>query len=359
MYGSAQTGIGIYIEHLVRNLLEIDRRNFYKIFLMEPEFGGFEIAQNNVEKIKVGSRWYGWREQLVLPWQMAGRGINLMHFPHFNVPIFYRGKFITTVHDLTPLYFPGRKMGGSWLRKKAFNFVFGNAVRKAKKIIAVSDYTKNDLIKNFLVDNKKIKVVYEGIKKMKSGAKIDLSRYGIRGSYILYVGVWRQHKNLVGLIKAFDVLIKKYNMDLQLVLVGTEDPYYPEIRKTWEKVGLGNRIVAPGFLKDDEIASFYQNASLFVVPSFAEGFGFVALEAASMGTPVVSSNTASLPEVLGDGAVYFNPYDIDDMARKMRVVLLDADLRNKLIFRAFENIKKYDWQKMTQETLKLYEEILR
>lgn len=358
MYGAAQTGIGTYIEYLIKNLIEINSDNFYKIFLMEPEFSNFKINQNNTEKIKVNSRWYGWREQLVFPRQIAREKIDLMHFPHFNVPVLYRGKFITTIHDLTPLYFPGRKMGGSWLRRKAFKFVFGNAVRKAEKIIAVSNYTKKDLLKNFSVDEKKIKVVYEGIKKMESGVKINPSHYGINKPYILYVGVWRQHKNLIGLIRAFDVLVKKYNMDLQLVLVGTEDPYYPEIRKTWEELGLENRIVTPGFLKDDEIASFYQNAALFVIPSFAEGFGFVALEAAATGTPVASSGATSLPEILGEGAIYFDPYNIDDMAEKMRAVLLNADLRNKVILKARENIKKYSWQKMARETIRLYADIL-
>ena len=361
MYGAAQTGIGNYIEYLIKNLLEADKNNFYKIFLMEPEFGNFKIIQENVEKIKVNSRWYGWREQLILPWQMARKKVDLMHFPHFNVPIAYRKKFIVTIHDLTPLYFPGRKMGGSRFRKNVFKFVFGNAVRKAEKIIAVSNYTKNDLMKNFSVDEKKIKVIYEGIKKMSpcEGFPEGRGKYGITKPYILYVGVWRQHKNLVGLIKAFDILIKKYNMDLQLVLVGSEDPYYPEIRRAWEDLTLENRIATPGFLKDEEMTGFYQNAVLFVIPSFAEGFGFVPLEAAAAGTPVVSSNVTSLPEILGDGAIYFNPYDINDMAEKMRIVLLDADLRNKLVSKARENLKKYSWQKMARETLELYGDILR
>ena len=360
MYGAAQTGIGTYIEYLIKNLLEADKNNFYKIFLMEPEFGNFKIIQENVEKIKVNSRWYGWREQLILPWQMARKKVDLMHFPHFNVPIAYRKKFIVTIHDLTPLYFPGRKMGGSRFRKNVFKFVFGNAVRKAEKIIAVSNYTKNDLMKNFSVDEKKIKVIYEGIKKMSAqgGLTLGWEKYGIKKPYILYVGVWRQHKNLVGLIKAFDILIKKYNMDLQLVLVGSEDPYYPEIRRAWEDLTLENRIATPGFLKDEEMTGFYQNAVLFVIPSFAEGFGFVPLEAAAAGTPVVSSNVTSLPEILGDGAIYFNPYDINDMAEKMRIVLLDADLRNKLVSKARENLKKYSWQKMARETLELYGDIL-
>ena len=369
MYGASQTGIGTYIEYLIKNLLEIDpvaqqvdygagQLNFYKIFLMEPEFGNFKISQENVEKIKVNSRWYGWREQLVFPWQIAREKIDLMHFPHFNVPVFYRGKFITTIHDLTPLYFPGRKMGGSWFRKKAFNFVFRNAAQKAEKIIAVSNYTKNDLMKNFSVDEEKIKVIYEGIKKLPNKNFVNLENYKITKPYILYVGVWRQHKNLVGLIRAFDILVKKYNMDLQLVLVGSEDPYYPEIRKIWESLDLADKIITPGFLSDDELANFYQNAALFVIPSFAEGFGFVGLEAAMAGTPVVSSNVTSLPEILGEGAVYFAPYDVNDMAEKMRTVLLDANLRNKLIVKAYENLKKYSWQKMARETLELYRDAL-
>lgn len=356
MYGAEQTGIGVYIEYLIKNLLEIDQENFYKIFLLESEFSRFNDNYRNARKIKVNSRWYSWREQLVLPWQMMRERIDLMHFPHFNAPILYRGKFITTIHDLTPLRFPGRKMGGSSYRKKAFKYVFSNAVRRASKVIAVSNYTKNDLIQNFGVNEDKVRVIYEGVRKLK--AKPLSANQVIVKPYIFYTGVWREHKNLIGLIKAFNILIKKYHMDLWLVLGGKEDPYYPDIRTTWEELGLQNRVVTPGFLTDEELTLFYKNASLFVIPSFAEGFGFVGLEAMACGAPVVASSIMSLPEILGNAAIYFNPYDVNDIAEKIREVLTKDILRRDLIQKGYENIKKYSWRKMAEETLQLYKNIL-
>lgn len=356
MYGAAQTGIGIYIEYLIKNLLEIDKDNFYKIFLLEPEFNRFSERSENAQKIKVNSRWYGWKEQLVLPWQMMRRGIDLMHFPHFNAPILYRGKFITTIHDLTPLRFPGRKIGGRWHRNKAFKYVFNSTARRAIKIIAVSNYTKNDLVRNFGVNDSKVRVIYEGVRKL--GTTQPLTNQLIVKPYIFYVGVWREHKNLVGLIRAFDILVKKYNLDLQLVLGGGENPYYPEIRKTWEGLGLRDRIVAPGFLTDEELAYFYKNASLFVIPSFAEGFGFVGLEAMACGAPVAASNAMSLPEVLGNGAAYFNPRDVNNMAETMFRVLTDKFLRQDLIQNGRQQVQKYSWRQMAEETLELYQDVL-
>lgn len=356
MCGAAQTGIGIYIEYLIKNLLEIDQVNFYKIFLLESEFNRLEINQSNAQKVKVNSRWYGWKEQLVLPWQMMRKRVDLMHFPHFNAPILYRGKSIVTIHDLTPLRFPGRKMGGSLYRKKAFKYVFSNAVRRASKVIAVSSYTKNDLMRNFGVNEDKIRVIYEGVRKLK--AKSLSTNQLIVKPYIFYTGVWREHKNLIGLIKAFNILIKKYHMDLWLVLGGKEDPYYPEIRKTWEKLGLRDKIITPGFLSDEELTVFYKNASLFVIPSFAEGFGFVGLEAMAYGTPVAASDIMSLPEVLGNGAVYFNPRDVNNMAETMRKVLTDEFLRQDLIQKGRQQVQKYSWRKMAKETLRLYRDIL-
>jgi len=261
MYGARQTGIGNYIKHLIEYLAKLDKENEYTIFLLKSEFEKFKFPASNFKKQKVSAHWYSWREQFILPFEFKKAKVDLMHFPHFNRPILYPTKNVVTIHDLTPKFFPGHKMN-SPVRKAGFWLTFSQTVKKAKKIIAVSKATKKDIIKYFKISPEKIKVIYEGT---------------ITKPFILYVGVWRNHKNMVGLIKAFNTLLRKYQLDYQLVLTGEENLYYPEIRKTWENLGLEKNIIRPGFVSKEELTCLYNEASLCVIPSFYEGFGLVGL----------------------------------------------------------------------------------
>lgn len=367
MYGPKQTGIGNYIRHLLNNLAEIDRHNRYVVFLLDKEFDGFKLPADNFQKIKVSARWYSWSEQAKLPWQFMQEKLDLMHFPHFNSPIFYRGKTIVTIHDVTPLFFPGHKMG-SLLRRKAFGAVFYHSVNYASKIIAVSESTKRDIAQYFRIKPEKIRVIYEGVEAEKfsieEGRQLSdkiaelKAKYDITKPFILYTGVWRNHKNLVGLIRAFNLLLEKHKLDYELVMGGEENPYYPEIRECWESLGIGSSIIRPGFIISSELPLFYKAASATVIPSFYEGFGLVGLEAMAAGSPVVASNCTALPEVLGRAALYFDPKDPDDMAKKIKMILTEDPLRDRLVKEGNELIKKYDWRKMAEETLHAYNEIL-
>ncbi len=409
MYGATQTGIGNYIFHLMKYLFEIDQKNNYLVFLLPEEYDKFELPNKRVKKIKVSAKWYGWKEQIVFPLEILKHKIDLIHFPHFNSPILYhwivwiqsimsrrRGgsrpasTTITTIHDLTPYYFPGHKMN-SWLRRKSFKLVFSTAVKKSSRVIAVSEYTKKDMIKIFLRSSQKIplapacpagrpfdkgrtinkiQVIYEGVDEqfqvVKDCGKMGIAetrliaslqeKYKITKPFIFYTGVWRNHKNLVGLIKAFDLIVNKYKINYQLVLGGKEDLYYPEVRQTWEKLNLGGRIIRAGFISKEELPLFYNMADVFVIPSFREGFGLIGLEAMACGTPVISSSKTSLPEILGDAAIYFNPGNHKEMAEKIAQVIRDKDLKNDLIQKGFKQIEKYDWKRMAGKTLEMYEE---
>jgi glycosyltransferase involved in cell wall biosynthesis len=363
MYGNEQTGIGNYIKHLIKYLAEFDQENEYRIFLLEPEFSRFVLPGKNFEKIKVTAHWYSWVEQIILPFQFRKKKLDLMHFPHFNAPIFYSGKRVITIHDLTPKFFPGHKMN-SFFRRTGFWFVFYFGIKKAKKIIVPSRATKNDIIKYFKTKPEKIEVIYEGInfKKKSQTPNVRDSRHSVSETsqkYILYIGVWRNHKNLIGLIKAFDILLKKYKVDCKLVLGGKENPYYPEIRKTWQSLNLKKNIVCPGFIPEKDLSIFYQNAELVVIPSFYEGFGLVGLEAMSFGKPVVCSDIPALKEVFGSAALFFNPYNPSDMAEKIFKVLKDKKIKQDLIIKGFKQIEKYSWEKMVQRTLEIYKEVLK
>ncbi|MCK5465991.1 glycosyltransferase family 4 protein [Candidatus Parcubacteria bacterium] len=364
MYGYAQTGIGNYIRHLLKYIFELDKENNYVIFLLPEEYDNFELPNERIRKIKVSAKWYGWKEQFLFPIELYKENLDLMHFTHFNSPVLYFKKSIVTIHDVTPYFFPGHKMK-SVIRKIGFRTVFFSSVKKASKVIAVSKNTKIDIVKHFKIKKNKIDVIYEGadgqFKVINNNQKITeiKKKYNITKPFIFYTGVWRNHKNLVGLVKAFGILKNKYKLNYQLVLGGKEDPYYPEVRKTWEKLKLEKEIIRTGFIKQEELSLFYNAAEIFVIPSFYEGFGLIGLEAMSCGTPVVSSDKTSLPEVLGDAAIYFNPNNPEEMAEKMKLVLTDKKLYNELREKGFKQVEKYSWERMGGETIEIYDNILR
>ena len=360
MFGYAQTGIGNYIRHLLEYVFENDRVNNYVIFLMPEEFDNFAISNERVRKVKTSCKWYGWREQIIFPFTLYKENLDLMHFTHFNSPILYLRKSVTTIHDVTPFFFPGHKMK-SPLRRLGFRLVFYFSVKKARKIIAVSNSTKNDIVKYFKVNDKKIQVIYEGadaqFRPLEDRSLVENLRkkYALEKPFLFYTGVWRNHKNLIGLIEAFKIAKEKHRLDISLVLGGKEDPFYPEVRETWEKLGLQQDVISVGFIDQKELPVFYNAATAFIIPSFYEGFGLIGLEAMSCGTPVISSNRTSLPEILGDGAVYFDPKNPEDMAEKIHLVFSDKKLYNELKSNGFAQVKKYGWNKMGKETLELYE----
>jgi glycosyltransferase involved in cell wall biosynthesis len=290
--------------------------------------------------------------------------LDLVHFPHFNSPILYPGRSVVTIHDITPFFFPGNKMN-SLVRRTAFRLVFASSIKKAGMVIAVSLSTKNDIVKHFGAKEDKITVTYEGVssdfKILPNRDKIRErlgSKYGIVKPFIFYTGVWRNHKNIVGLIKAFAIFKKEFGSSYQLVLGGKEDPFYPEVKKAIRDLDLEKDIVCPGFIPADELCQFYNICALFVIPSFYEGFGLVGLEAFACGAPVISSRITSLPEVLGSASLYFDPNDHDEMADAMKKVLTDDSVRQKMIQDGFLRLDNFSWRRMAKETYDIYNKIL-
>ena len=235
MYGAkAATGIGQYIKQVTDHLFQIDQENQYFLFLTEPIFSQFQEPNEQVKKIKVTPHWFTYAEQVKLPFELAKVKLDFIHYPNFNTPIFYWKKSICTIHDITPFFFPGHKQK-SLFRRLAYKTVFWATVKKAKKIIAVSQATKNDIIKHFKVRPDKIKITYLGVdERFKIIENNDIinkakQKYGISKPFIFFVGAWRNHKNFEGLISAFEILKNKHKIEHQLVLGGQGDPHYPEI----------------------------------------------------------------------------------------------------------------------------------
>lgn len=374
MFQSSFTGIGRYTFELVKSLEKISvqnelaAKNEYILFFNEPEFSSFTPQEPNFKKILVDAPHYSLKEQIKFLKILNSENLDLMHFTHFNAPIRYKKPFIVTIHDLTHNLFPGRKMK-SFPYRLAYKAVVKNAVKKAAKVIAVSNNTKEDLIKILKVPEKKIEVIYEGANEefhrlsdddLKKYEKILAEKYGISKPFLLYTGVHRYHKNLVRLIEAFKILVdgdsrSSSHPDLQLVITGKSDPLYPEVESEAVKQNLQNKVIFTGLVKEDELIALYNLANIYVFPSLYEGFGLPVLEAFACGTPICASNISSLPEIAGEGnAIFFNPADPKDMADKIEKVLIDIKLAEDLICKGSERIKFFSWEKMAKEILKVY-----
>ncbi len=365
-YGPKQKGLGRYIQKLVENLEKVDLTNQYIIFLRRENWSEYQPSNPNFKKVLADYRWYGLPEQILMPIKIWQAKVDLMHFSHFNVPIFCLEPFVVTIHDLVLRKFPTRRASTLnpflyWLKNLAYRLVVYLAIKRAKKIITVSNYTKKDILKYFKVKSEKIEVVYEGAPVRKytdqgnspSDTVLSTRAVFLGKPYILYVGNAYPHKNLERLILSFKKLIEDKRMDYQLVLVGELDYFYQRLKKMSFAVPSG-RIIFTDFVSDPDLNILYQNASLYVFPSLGEGFGLPPLEAMAFGLPVVCSKATCLPEILGRAALYFDPENTEEMAEKIKQVLKDKKLQEKLIDQGFKRIQKYQWSKMTQKTLKIY-----
>lgn len=357
-----ETGVGRYLRNLISNLQALDKKNSYFIFLQPLDFQKFSET-HNLKKVVAPFSWYGFAEQFNLPQLLSRYKLDLVHFPHFNVPIFYTGKFVVTIHDLihqhhamkrattlNPLTFKIKQIG--------YRRVFKNAVIRSRKIFVPSNFVKNLLVDEWKIPAEKIIVTPEAVddtiisiaKKMsKEKSKKVLRRFDLKPPYIFYVGNAHPHKNVEGLIEAFLQLRKKYQY-LTLVLAGSNHYF-------WERVKKENQykdIKFVGNVSDEELVAFYKNAKVFVLPSFEEGFGLPIIEAMACGCPVVSSNAASMPEIGGEAAVYFDPTNKDEIVSKISQILENQKIANNLIDLGKKRVKLFSWEKLAKHTLKGY-----
>lgn len=355
-------GIGRYVEELVKHLSSIDFRNSYFLLFLKNSAAKFQIPKPKFQKVSIESSYYSWAEQTKLIWELEKLKLDLVHFANFNFPIFYQGKFVTTIHDLIHHRFPGNKKS-RLVHRLAYRLTIRAAVKKASRIITVSHGTKAELVKTFGLKPDKTTVIYEGISESfywrlrEPEVQEVLSKYNIKKPYLLFVGVWRQYKNLPRLAQAFDILKESYHKDYQLVLAGKIDPFYPEIKEAVFSIKNKQDIVAPGFVSDRDLIAMYQGADAFVLPSLVEGFGLIGIEAQATGLPVVASDISVLREVLGDGAWYFNPRDEREIAEKIKEVLADEALRQQLIASGKLNATKYSWDVAARKTLEIYKSV--
>lgn len=356
---SPSFGIGRYVLELISHVTQIDHENEYVLFMNKEGFHAFHTKLPKVHKVFVDVPIYSLAEQTKFLRALWKANLDLMHFTHFNAPLFYRRPSIVTIHDLTITFFPGKKRK-SWLERFAYQRIIASIIRRAKKIISVSEHTKKDIERLYHVAAEKIAVTHEGVNPkfhpIEDPRLLEefRTRIGVKEPFLLYTGNWRDHKNLVNLIRAFGLLKRKFNIPHLLVITGKEDPWYPEVKETVAHEKLEGQVRFTGIVPEEDLVLLYNAADVYVFPSFYEGFGLPALEAFACKTPVCASNTASLPEVCGDAAAYFNPRDINDMAAVIAELCQNPAEKEAFIQKGLRRVKQFSWEKMAVETLALY-----
>ena len=362
MYGTGFTGIGRYTAELINHLARLDDHNEYVLFMRKEAFDDFKCPNERFKKRLADFSHYSMGEQWGFNRLLKAEKLDLMHFTHFNAPLLYKGPFVVTIHDLTLSFFPGKKMN-HWYHRVAYHKVIKNVTQKAKCIIAVSENTKYDLVNTLHVSEKKVSVIYNGISPHFGGIKPTsksalMKGTGLSKPFFLYTGVWRDHKNVVGLIKAFASFNAAHDTQYELVITGKPNTTYQEVPDAIRSLGVEGQVHLVGLVSEEDLYGLYQNALAYVFPSFYEGFGLPPLEAMQCGTPVLASNTSAIPEVCGEGnALFFDPYDLKDMQSKMEQMATDEALRRNLIQRGGERVKAFSWDKMTQAVMKIYDRL--
>lgn len=361
-------GLARYTQQLVKHLLETDLENQYILFFRNNNIKEFEAGDNKNVKIVIADiPWYSLAEQVKFKKIIKQQQVDLMHFPHWNVPFFYNDPFVVTVHDLIMYHYPrpeATTLGPIkfWIKDSLHRIVLSHAVKKARHVITTSEFTKEDIHKTLGVSKNKMSVTYQApfsynISSLKDNEFV-LQNYGIKKPYVMYVGTAYPHKNVEGLLNAWLKFQELHGEEYQLVLVGKENYFYQRLLVQQATREIKN-FVYTGFVEDDELSAIYLQSSLYVFPSFYEGFGLPPLEAQDHGVPVVSSNASCLPEILGESALYFDPDSPEQMAEMIHKGLTDEDVRTDLKQNARENLERFSWEKLARETLGIYKTVLK
>jgi glycosyltransferase involved in cell wall biosynthesis len=377
MYGLEHAGIGRYVSNLVREIINHQPSTInHQFVLLVRKSKLKEIRREVGKKIKlevVDAPHYSLQEQIALPLALLKLKPDLVHFPHFNVPIFWWGRQIVTIHDLIKHESRGKETTTRlpllyWFKYLNYRFLVWLAVKRAARVIVPSNYWKKELVQKFKLKPDKVRVTYEGVDDKFKPSAIDhqsstiLSKYKISRPFIIYTGNLYPHKNVERLVEAIKLLNQpstiNHQSSISLVLVCSRNIFYERFKKKVEEMGAQKYVNLAGFVPDKELVALYQEAGAFVLPTLLEGFGLIGLEAMATGLPVVCSDIPVLKEVYGESALYFNPLDIDDMAEKIRKAIGDKQIRDKLIKKGFKQVKRYSWSKMTKQTLKVYKEVM-
>ncbi|MBI4121884.1 MAG: glycosyltransferase family 4 protein [Parcubacteria group bacterium] len=363
-YGTQVKGLGRYTQELLRHLSKLEHDLQFKIFLNKQGREEWDITDRRFTPVLADVPWYGLAEQRQMPKLIAAANADFAHIPHFNAPWTSATPTILTIHDTILFDHPSRRASTlSWplyqAKYVAFKQLFRHVIHHSQAVLTVSNYAAGRI--SHYVPQAKDKIFVtpiapsSALANIKAGPAEDL---GLHIPYILYVGNAYPHKNLEFLIRAFHKLWQTHR-DLSLVLVGKLDPFYWRLKDYAQQFDWQGQTPVHffGYATEPQLATLYANAALYVFPSLDEGFGIPPLEAMAMNTPVLSSSAASMPEVLGQAAQYFDPHSEIEFLQKTQALLADQTKREALITASKEQVSRYSWQTCAAQTLAVYQRL--
>ena len=353
------SGIGTYLRHLLESLAAMENEYSFRVIGRQEElFAG--LPRGKFQFVAARSPIYSLSEQ----WEIArlARPCQLLHSPHYNAPLLYRGKLVVTIHDLIHLTDPAFKKtpASRFYARPMFHLV----ARRADRLIADSEFTKQQIVEHLGVAPQKVVVIYLGVSDRfhpldpEQACRRASSVLGLERPYLLFVGNLKPHKNVRTLIRAFALLCSQRDFNRHLVILGDDRKWKAALVDECAKLGIGERVLFAPHLPGEELPWVYAAADVLVMPSLIEGFGFPVLEAMACGTPVVCSRAASLPEVAGDAAEYFDPASAEDLAAALQRVLGSSQLRETLRAKGLERARLFSWRECARRTLDVYRSVL-
>jgi glycosyltransferase involved in cell wall biosynthesis len=362
-------GVGTYIRNVVRTLGRLDRETQY-VLIGSPAKGKeiTPLPENfvSIPLAHVERSVKGYREFRAI---VKREQCDLVHIPNlFSVPRRLPCPYVMTVHDMLQHLTRERRQSGFW---NSWQFQGTKQVLKgAARIFAVSNFTKLEIEKLFGIAPSCIEVIYNAIDERflhghasAADRQLIAQRYQVNYPFLLYAGRISPHKNVVRMIEAFSALKTELEKeqaypDLKLIIIGDDVSGNPDLRRTVIRSGVQNDVRFLGFVPIEILRTFYDAAKIFVFPSLYEGFGLPPLEAMALGTPVVTSNVSSLPEVVGNAAVLVHPENVFEIMRALHRVLLDKELRERMKERSYRQAAKFSWEKSVQRLVESYREVV-
>ncbi|HEX5473020.1 MAG TPA: glycosyltransferase family 1 protein [Vicinamibacterales bacterium] len=357
-------GIGTYVRNLLRQLARIDRASEYVLLCQQQDCQMAAELGENFRAVPESSPAYSIREQFRVPLDVRRERANLFHAPHYVLPALTPCRSVVTIHDCIHLRFPQylpNRLGYAYARTSLWM-----ATHRAARVLTVSQASKRDILRYFKVPESRIDVIYNAIdaRFWEEPSAEDMERvrqrYRLDAPFILYAGNIKPHKNLERLIEAFQLLrpaLPGAFKGVQLLIIGDEISKYATLRRAVHRYKLHKYVRFFGFVPDQTLAALYRLADAFVFPSLYEGFGLPPLEAMASGTPVITSNVSSLPEVVGDAALLIDPYEPQAIADAIARVLSDTALRADLRARGLERARAFSWERSIRRVREIYDEV--
>jgi glycosyltransferase involved in cell wall biosynthesis len=360
-------GLGTYIRNIVNQLSRIDNESRYLLIGERRHMAEFDSLPGNFELLEYAHQPGTFRTHLHLPWLLRQRRVDILHMPWFYAPAIVPSRLLITVHDLSDVLAP--PVGASPPVQTGRLFFARRALNRADHIFAVSHASKRDLSRFFHIPEPKISVVYDAVDErflnepMPADADRILERHAVNSPYVLYAGNIRPQKNLPRLIEAFAVAKAELRGNpefdqLKLLVIGEALHRHADLRRAVVRARVREDVRFLGFVPGPVLRVFYSRASAFLFPSLYEGFGLPPLEAMAHGTPVLTSNVSSLPEVFQDAALLVNPENVFDIARGIRQILTENALRQTLRRRGYERARMYSWEHAARLVHAAYHSVL-